>query len=96
MDRAAEQAESSLGLAGSNAANRRPCLGDELLLAFHRACDDRELEVADYILDVVKFMARLSSETTGDGSFQDGKKLVAADERLWQLRESQHPTHCLT
>jgi hypothetical protein len=64
-------------------------LSDKILIAFHHACDQGDVEVARQLLDVLEFM------TTRPASLPDGKdrrakeSLVAAHERLWQIR---HPT----
>jgi hypothetical protein len=61
---------------------------DHTLTAFHRACDQSDLEVAQSLLQVVEFMA-LRPSVSPDGSERRAKhSLVAAHERLWHLR---HP-----
>jgi hypothetical protein len=73
-------------------ANRAPRqtrrLSDHIRTAFHQACDQRDLEVAERLLSVLEMAVcpRLLSEGTPDRRDQDS--LVAAYERLWQLR---HP-----
>jgi hypothetical protein len=57
-------------------------LSDKILIAFHHACDQGDVEVARQLLDVLEFM------TTRPASLPDGKdrrakeSLVAAHERL--------------
>ena len=63
-------------------------LSDTILVAFHHACDQREIEIATNLLDVLEFMINrpLSLQT---GMVQRAKEnLVAAHERLWEMR---HP-----
>jgi hypothetical protein len=59
-------------------------LSDKILVAFHHACDQGEIETAGHLLSVLEFAMK---RTPGrDRRAQDG--LVAAHERLWPLR---HP-----
>ncbi len=63
-------------------------LADRVLIAFHQACDQGELEVARRLLDIYEFMA-LRRESAGDASRRRAMDaLVAGHERLWHLR---HP-----
>jgi hypothetical protein len=64
---------------------RRPHrrLSDEILIAFHQACNQGETAVAGRLLSVLEFMMK---RTPGrDRRAEDG--LVAAHERLWPLRQ---------
>jgi hypothetical protein len=73
-------------------ANRAPRqtrrLSDHILTAFHHACDQRDLEVAERLLTVLELVVspRLLPQSAPDRREKDS--LVAAYERLWQLR---HP-----
>jgi hypothetical protein len=73
-------------------ANRAPRqtrrLSDHILTAFHHACDQRDLEVAERLLTVLELVVspRLLLRSAPDRREKDS--LVAAYERLWQLR---HP-----
>jgi hypothetical protein len=63
-------------------------LSDKILIAFHQACDQRDLEVAERLLAVLETVisGRWHQSTAPD---RRGKEsLVAAHERLWDLR---HP-----
>jgi hypothetical protein len=61
-------------------------LSDKIVIAFHHACDQGELEVAEQLLAVLEtVLARLPP--AGDRR-RDTEPLVAAHERLWDLR---HP-----
>jgi hypothetical protein len=71
---------------GPNRKQRR--LSDHILIAFHFACDQRDLEVADRLLGILE---RLILRPPPDGRLErraDLPTLVAALERLWTLR---HP-----
>jgi hypothetical protein len=63
-------------------------LSDKLLIAFHHACDQGDIYVAEELLGVMDFMTiRVSDVPAGrDRRFQEG--LVAAHERLWHLRHA--------
>jgi hypothetical protein len=61
-------------------------LSDMVLVAFHHACDQSDIEVASELLHVLDFMTmRHPNLPTGrERRVQEG--LVAAHERLWLLR----------
>ena len=73
-------------------ANRAPRqtrrLSDHILTAFHQACDQGDLEVAERLLAVLEMAVspRLLPQSAPDR--RSVESLVAAYERLWQLR---HP-----
>jgi hypothetical protein len=58
------------------------------ITAFHQACDERDLEVAERLLAVLAMVivGRRHQPTVPDR--HDQESLVAAYERLWQIR---HP-----
>ena len=63
-------------------------LSDKILIAFHHACDQNDLEVAEQLLHVVE-MLLMRRPSVPDGSRRrSAESLVAAYERLWHL---QHP-----
>jgi hypothetical protein len=62
-------------------------LSDRILTAFHQACDGRDFEVAEQLLAVLEMA--VARQPTGPGRRHDTRSLVAAHERLWELR---HPT----
>jgi hypothetical protein len=66
---------------------RRLC--DTILIAFHQACDQADVEVAAKLLDVLGFMTTRQSNLQGGRERRAVESLVAAHERLWQIR---HPT----
>jgi hypothetical protein len=66
-------------------------LSDKILVAFHQACDQQDFEVAGRLLGVLETMTaalRLSRAPHGSERRRRQETLVAAHERLWQLR---HP-----
>jgi hypothetical protein len=60
-------------------------LSDKILIAFHHACDQGDIEVASSLLAVLEFM---TTRSVGGGERRAKESLVAAHERLWLLR---HP-----
>jgi hypothetical protein len=73
-------------------ANRAPRqtrrLSDKILIAFHQACDQRDLEVAERLLAVAELAVSSRLLPQGAPDRRSVESLVAAYERLWQLR---HP-----
>jgi hypothetical protein len=70
------------------APRQRRHLSDHILIAFHQACDERDLEVAERLLAMLAMViaGRRHQPTAPDR--RDKESLVAAYERLWALR---HP-----
>jgi hypothetical protein len=90
---AAARGEYNLNDPGSDASGdfRRPHtrrVTDWTLLAFHQACDQSDLEVAEALLAVVEMMLRRPPGLHGIDRRRNVQALVAAHERLWSLR---HP-----
>jgi hypothetical protein len=63
-------------------------LSDKVLIAFHHACDQHDFEVAEQLLHVLETMLKRQPLTLDNRRARDRETLVAAYERLWQLR---HP-----
>jgi hypothetical protein len=66
-------------------------LSDKMLVAFHQACDQADFEVAEQLLGILDTMAgaiRLPRAQRGTMRRRVQENVVAAHERLWQLR---HP-----
>jgi hypothetical protein len=61
-------------------------LTDEVLLAFHYACDHEDTVIARRLLNVLEFMNARAPDRliVADRRARDG--LVAAHERFWPLR----------
>ena len=70
------------------APRQRRHLSDHILIAFHQACDERDLEVVERLLAMLAMViaGRRHQPTAPDR--RDKESLVAAYERLWALR---HP-----
>ena len=63
-------------------------LSDRILTAFHQACDERDLEVAEQLLAVLAMVIVGRRHQPNAPDRRSGESLVAAYERLWDLR---HP-----
>ena len=61
-------------------------LSDKILVVFHAACDQGDLELAERLLAVLEMM--LTRSPTVPNRPRDVDILVMAHERLWNLR---HP-----
>ena len=75
-----------LGTGGAPRYSRR--LSDKILIAFHHACDQSDLEVAEQLLHVLEMMLTRRPLTPDGTRRRNMESLVAAHERLWHLR---HP-----
>lgn len=64
-------------------------LSDKILSAFHQACDQNDLEVAEQLLQVVETMLRRRDTSTDANRRRSLDSLVAAHERLWHLRRRE-------
>jgi hypothetical protein len=73
-------------------SNRRRRLSDHIIIAFHSACDQEELEAAQRLLTIVEFMLRRRPLEGRPERRVQANPLVAAHERLWVLRhpEARH------
>jgi len=63
-------------------------LSDKILIAFHHACDQRDLEVAERLLDVREMMLKRVPLNPNGNRRRNAESVDAAHERLWLL---QHP-----
>lgn len=72
------------------AAGPRPGrrLADRLLVAFHTACDQAELDIAEQVLQVLEALVTRRPQTPDANRRRNLEALIAAHERLWYLR---HP-----
>jgi len=61
-------------------------LSDKLRIAFHHACDNSDLEVAERLLTLVEIMLMRRSIYTDRSHRRSIEGLVAAHERFWHLR----------
>jgi hypothetical protein len=67
---------------------RRRRLSDHIMVAFHSACDQEELDAAQGLIAIVEFMLRRAPPDGRPERRDDTGLLVAAHLRLWSLR---HP-----
>jgi hypothetical protein len=72
---------------GPNRRQKR--LSDHILIAFHSACDQGDLEVADRLLVILERMLRRPPPAGRAVRRTDVEPIVAAHERLWDLRHSE-------
>jgi hypothetical protein len=61
-------------------------LSDKILIAFHHACDQDDIYVAEELLGVLDFMTKRDFRFPGRIDRRLKESLIAAHERLWQLR----------
>ena len=69
-------------------AGRGRKLSDRLLSAFHQACDEAELDVAEQVLRALELSLTRRPMMPPSNRRRMMECLVAAHERLWHLR---HP-----
>jgi hypothetical protein len=62
-------------------------LSDKILIAFHQACDQREILVAHDLLALLESLLREASPVRANRR-RNLDVLVAAHERLWHIRHS--------
>jgi hypothetical protein len=63
-------------------------LSDKILTAFHQACDQHDLEVAERLLALLEEIISGRWRQTAAPDRRGKESLVAAHERFWNLR---HP-----
>lgn len=61
-------------------------LFDKIMVAFHHACDARDLEVSERLLALLELMATRRPRPEDGNRRRTIENLVAAHERLWHLR----------
>ncbi len=61
-------------------------LEDKLLVAFHHACDVSDVEVARHVLQILELMLARRPAQPDPNRRRNMEGLVAAHERLWNLR----------
>ena len=66
-------------------------LSDKVLVAFHQACDERDFEVAEWLLGVLEMILNRVPPVPDRRRHDMETALVAAYERLWQLRHPNEP-----
>jgi hypothetical protein len=61
-------------------------LSDKILVAFHSACDQSEYEIAEQLLRILETLTTRRPMMPEGGRRRSLDVLVAAYERLWNLR----------
>lgn len=64
-------------------------LEDKILVVFHHACDVKDLEVADGILQLLETMLNRRPLVNEGNRRRTMESLVAAYERLWHIRHQE-------
>jgi hypothetical protein len=65
-------------------------LEDKLLVAFHHACDVADIEVARHVLHILEVMLSRKSAQPDPNRRRNMEGLIAAHERLWNLRHREN------
>jgi hypothetical protein len=65
-------------------------LTDKILIAFHSACDQNDIDAAGPLLDVLDFMVRRASVDRRSRDHRTEESVFAAHERLWHLKNREH------
>ena len=66
-------------------------LTDKILIAFHGACDQREFDIAERLLQVLEMM--FERPRVPDDRRRNTENLVSAHVRLWELRHPDGGEH---
>ena len=74
--------------ASGGAARYSRRLSDKILIAFHHACDQSDFDVAEQLLRTLETLITRRSATIDTNRRRNQDSLIAAHERLWNLR---HP-----
>ena len=72
--------------AGTSVRRHTRRLEDKLLVAFHHACDVSDVEVARLVLHILELMLGRRPAQPDPNRRRNMEGLVAAHERLWNLR----------
>lgn len=67
-------------------------LSDKILLTFHSACDVHEYQVAAQLLETLEWLISRSNFRSPLDRRRNTEALVAAHERLWNLRNGSSLT----
>jgi hypothetical protein len=65
-------------------------LEDKLLVAFHHSCDVADIEVARHVLQILELMLSRKPSQPDPNRRRNMEGLVAAHERLWNLRHREN------
>ena len=67
---------------------RKRGLTDEIFVAFHQACDERDNDIALALVRVLDFMAARTPILSNGEVPRMQQSVVAANQRLWEIRHS--------
>lgn len=76
-------------MAASTAIRQRRQVSDDILIAFHFACDLKDLVIAQKLLQALEVLVAGRSEPSDANRQRAIATLVAAHERLWNLRTAE-------
>lgn len=82
--------EGAAPLLGSPIRRHTRRLEDKLLVSFHHACDVADIEVARHVLDILEMMLARKTVQPDPHRRRNMEGLVAAHERLWNLRHREN------
>ncbi len=77
------------GQAGGPAPRYSRRLSDKILIAFHHACDQGDYEIASQLLRVLEMLLTRRMLAPDANRRRTIESLVAAHERLWNLRHRE-------
>jgi hypothetical protein len=63
-------------------------LSDKIVIAFHHACDEGDIQVAQQLLAVLEVIVQRPPPGSNGADRRSKEGLVAAHERLWQIRHA--------
>jgi hypothetical protein len=69
--------------------SRKRRLTDDILTAFHTACDQNDVEVARHLLEILEFITRQPTTAPKGPERRAKESLVAGHERLWQMQHQE-------
>lgn len=73
-------------------SRQRRRLSDMVLIAFHHACDQSDIEVASELLHLLHFMTMRHPNLPTGRERRVQESLVAAHERLWYIQHADRST----
>ena len=64
-------------------------LSDKILVAFHHACDVRDIQTAEELLGTLDRLIKRPTSAEGHNPRKVGETLIDANYRLWELRQNK-------
>ncbi len=84
-----EAVEDAGGAAAPTGTRYGRRLSDNILVAFHHACDQDDLEIADGLLRLLERLVERKPVPPDVDRRRDAEPLVAAHERFWLMRRPE-------